>query len=196
MSEEPRVFFASSDEPRMLSKANDFKTVKSAACMHACVRACASVTELACSSASERYLWCEVLTVHRALCRLEIAQNGPVVAIIPCSTDLLRFRAHSGSLATPAPRHLRMSNTQPCPRACAPRRRRQRSMPASKAANNSDTRAQLRRRRVRRRRGPLRGIRVYDVLEGSLRTVLDDGRIDVDTPDGCLGDGVALSAWR
>ena len=38
MSEEPRVFFASSDEPRMLSKANDFKTVKSAACMHACVR--------------------------------------------------------------------------------------------------------------------------------------------------------------
>ena len=31
MSEEPRLFFASSDEPRMLSKANDYKTVKSAA---------------------------------------------------------------------------------------------------------------------------------------------------------------------
>ena len=36
-------------------------------------------------------------------------------------------------------------------RACAPRRRRQGSMQASTAANNSDTRAQLRRRRVRLR---------------------------------------------
>jgi hypothetical protein len=152
VSEEPRLFFASSDEPRMLSKANDYKTVKSAAmramlcglwaaklpslcavgwlhsrvgvCVHGCVCMHARVRErhpsvlvrvVASGTRGAQYS----LRTERSLCRLEIARNGPVVAIIPCSTDLLRFActAHSGRLTAHARTHrgthLRRSNTQP-----------------------------------------------------------------------------------